>query len=67
MKRHLAAIGTLCFALSAMAAPLPIFDSHLHYSADAWEQLPPTSFVASHSIFYIAFGHADPSAECPAP
>ena len=46
MKRHLAAIGTLCFALSAMAAPLPIFDSHLHYSVDAWEQLPPKAAIA---------------------
>ena len=35
MKRRLAAIGTLCFALNANAAPLPIFDSHLHYSHDA--------------------------------
>ena len=46
MKRHLAAIGTLCFALSATAAPLPIFDSHLHYSVDAWEQLPPKAAIA---------------------
>lgn len=46
MKRHLAAIGMLCFALNANAAPLPIFDSHLHYSHDAWEQLPPKVAIA---------------------
>jgi hypothetical protein len=28
------------------AAPLPIFDSHLHYSLDAWEQLPPKAAIA---------------------
>ena len=28
------------------ATPLPIFDSHLHYSHDAWEQLPPRAAVA---------------------
>ena len=28
------------------ATPLPIFDSHLHYSHDAWEQLPPKAAVA---------------------
>ena len=34
-------------ALHAQAAtPLPIFDSHLHYSHDAWEQLPPKAAIA---------------------
>ncbi len=28
------------------ATPLPIFDSHLHYSHDAWEQLPPKRAIA---------------------
>ncbi len=28
------------------ASPLPIFDSHLHYSHDAWEQLPPKEAIA---------------------
>ncbi len=27
------------------AAPLPIFDAHLHYSHDAWEQLPPAAAI----------------------
>lgn len=31
---------------AARAAPLPIFDSHLHYSHDAWEQLPPKRAIA---------------------
>ena len=33
---------------SAMAAdpPLPIFDAHMHYSHDAWEQLPPKAAIA---------------------
>lgn len=33
---------SLVFALSAThAAELPIFDAHLHYSHDAWDNLPP--------------------------
>ena len=28
------------------AAPLPVFDGHLHYSHDAWERLPPKEAVA---------------------
>jgi predicted TIM-barrel fold metal-dependent hydrolase len=30
----------------APSTPLPIFDSHLHYSHDAWEQLPPKAAIA---------------------
>jgi hypothetical protein len=38
---------TLLFALNTGAATLlPIFDSHLHYSHDAWEQLPPKEAIA---------------------
>jgi hypothetical protein len=33
-------------AFDACAAPLPIFDAHLHYSHDAWEQLPPKAAIA---------------------
>jgi hypothetical protein len=36
----------LLIALNAGAAPLPIFDSHLHYSHDAWAQLPPKEAIA---------------------
>lgn len=28
------------------AAPLPIFDAHVHYSHDAWEMVPPKEAVA---------------------
>ena len=31
---------------AADEAPLPIFDAHLHYSHDAWQQLPPKEAVA---------------------
>jgi hypothetical protein len=32
--------------LAAVAAELPIFDAHLHYSSDAWPSLPPEQAVA---------------------
>ncbi len=42
--------GALGLALGAAAAaaagPLPIFDSHLHYSHDAWERIPPKEAIA---------------------
>jgi hypothetical protein len=37
--------AALLFALNAGAQTLPIFDSHLHYSHDAWEQLPPKAAI----------------------
>ena len=39
----------LCLALTAWpatAAELPIFDAHVHYSHDAWDNLPPKDAVA---------------------
>ena len=39
----------LCLALTALparAAELPIFDAHVHYSHDAWDNLPPSEAVA---------------------
>jgi hypothetical protein len=41
-------IATLLAALPllAAAAELPIFDAHLHYSHDAWDNLPPEKAVA---------------------
>ncbi len=45
-------IGPGLSGLSALAAPapaaapLPIFDAHLHYSHDAWDRLPPPQAVA---------------------
>src|SRR5215471_20834957 len=32
--------------LAGVAAEMPIFDAHLHYSSDAWESLPPAQAVA---------------------
>jgi hypothetical protein len=46
LRLGLGGIAVLWVALSATAAPLPIFDSHLHYSHDAWEQLPPKAAIA---------------------
>jgi hypothetical protein len=46
MKKTLIASGLIYLAMGASAAPLPIFDSHLHYSHDAWEQLPPKAAIA---------------------
>jgi hypothetical protein len=47
---HLLAVGALFAILSVApsveAAELPIFDAHIHYSHDAWDQLPPKDAVA---------------------
>ena len=32
--------------LAAVAADLPIFDAHLHYSHDAWDSVPPAQAIA---------------------
>ncbi len=47
-------LGSMAWVVGAAGAahaaeatpPLPIFDAHLHYSHDAWEQLPPAQAVA---------------------
>ena len=44
-------LSLLPFALALASAPLaaaelPIFDAHVHYSHDAWENLPPKDAVA---------------------
>jgi hypothetical protein len=36
----------LALSQPAPAAPLPLFDAHLHYSEDAWERLSPAEAVA---------------------
>ncbi len=41
-----ALLSALLFAVHAHAQTLPIFDAHLHYSHDAWEQLPPKAAIA---------------------
>jgi predicted TIM-barrel fold metal-dependent hydrolase len=42
----LAAAPWLAPVARAQAAPLPLFDAHLHYSHDAWERIPPPEAVA---------------------
>ena len=49
--RKLSACAACCLAFgalagAAMAADLPIFDAHLHYSHDAWETVPPKEAIA---------------------
>jgi hypothetical protein len=47
MRKTAAILSVLCLAFNAQAqAALPIFDSHLHYSHDAWQQLPPKAAIA---------------------
>lgn len=47
MFRTLVLSGAVLLAAHAGATTtLPIFDSHLHYSHDAWERLPPKAAVA---------------------
>ena len=36
----------LLACINAMAADLPIFDAHIHYSHDAWESVPPKEAIA---------------------
>jgi hypothetical protein len=47
-RRQLLQAGALALLPAGVhaAAPLPIFDAHLHYSHDAWERLPPPQAVA---------------------
>lgn len=40
------ALAAMAWAPLASPADLPIFDAHLHYSHDAWENLPPADAVA---------------------
>jgi hypothetical protein len=39
-------VAILTVAANAQAAELPIFDAHVHYSHDAWDNLPPREAVA---------------------
>ena len=47
-RSHLLALVVVTAVSASRAAepPLPIFDTHLHYSHDAWERLPPAAAVA---------------------
>ena len=44
--RCLMAVVGICLSAFAGAFELPIFDAHLHYSHDAWDQLPPKQAIA---------------------
>ena len=50
MRSALAGLGFVLSAgtvtLPAVAAELPIFDAHLHYSHDAWSVVPPKEAIA---------------------
>ena len=43
--RHCVAALLLALATATTAAELPIFDAHLHYSHDAWDNLPPEKAI----------------------
>ncbi|HEX4884192.1 MAG TPA: amidohydrolase family protein [Casimicrobiaceae bacterium] len=43
--RRLAALAFALCTTGATAAELPIFDAHIHYSHDAWENLPPAQAI----------------------
>ena len=47
LMKRLATLAIACLpALACAAAELPIFDAHVHYSHDAWPNLPPADAVA---------------------
>ena len=46
MEIRLAALVVALLPLAAAAADTPIFDAHVHYSHDAWENLPPKDAIA---------------------
>ncbi|MFO1325400.1 MAG: hypothetical protein U1F15_15240 [Burkholderiales bacterium] len=47
MNVRLALLLTVALAApTAVAADLPIFDAHVHYSHDAWDNLPPADAIA---------------------
>jgi len=46
MPTRLAALLLALLPLTAAAADMPIFDAHVHYSHDAWVNLPPADAIA---------------------
>lgn len=46
MRTLLVALAILLGPLPAAAAELPIADAHIHYSHDAWDNLPPADAIA---------------------
>jgi hypothetical protein len=46
LTRRQFALGAALAPVAARAAePLPLFDAHIHYSHDAWEQFPPAEAI----------------------
>lgn len=45
MRRGAAGAALIVAALSAQAAPLPLFDAHIHYSEDAWPVVSPSEAI----------------------
>jgi hypothetical protein len=45
MRPRLAALLLTVATAAALGAELPIFDAHLHYSHDAWDNLPPEKAI----------------------
>ena len=39
-------LGSALACGTLRAAELPLFDAHIHYSHDAWENLPPKEAIA---------------------
>jgi hypothetical protein len=46
LARAAALLLSLAVPLALAAAEMPIFDAHVHYSHDAWENLPPKDAIA---------------------
>lgn len=46
MRNLVAGIMALALFPAVCVADMPIFDAHLHYSHDAWDQLPPKDVLA---------------------
>jgi hypothetical protein len=46
MPTRLAVLAIALLPLAAAAADIPIFDAHVHYSHDAWVNLPPADAIA---------------------
>ncbi len=46
MRGLVVVLAIVLAPLTLHGAELPIFDAHVHYSHDAWQNLPPTDAVA---------------------
>ena len=46
MRKFIAVLLFVITALDCVAAELPLFDGHLHYSGNAWDETPPEKAIA---------------------